>query len=101
MATLVALSAAYLYGRRAIDVFVCGICAAHALIMLMEVPAFGVGPGLKSLLDNLLSLGGNTYGYAAPSWKFTKLPFYTPCLLCITSFTRTGVPLASAAATGF
>lgn len=60
-----ALSAAYLYGRRAIDVFVCGICAANALIMLMEVPAFGVGPGLKSLLDNLLSLGGNTYGYAA------------------------------------
>lgn len=62
---MVALSAAYLYGRRAIDVFVCGICAANALIMLMEVPAFGVGPGLKSLLDNLLSLGGNTYGYAA------------------------------------
>ena len=68
--------------------------------MLMEVPAFGVDPGLKSLLDNLLSLGGNTYGYAA-QLKFTKLPFYTPCLLCITSFTRTGVPLASAAATGF
>ena len=65
MATLVALSTAYLYGRRAIDVFVCGICAANSLIMLMEVPAFGVGPGLKSLLDNLLSLGGNTYGYAA------------------------------------
>lgn len=60
-----ATSAAYLYGRRAIDVFVCGICAANALIMLMEVPAFGVGPGLKALLDNLLSLGGNTYGYAA------------------------------------
>lgn len=64
-AALVAVSAAYLYGRRAIDVFVCGICAANALIMLMEVPAFGVGPSLKSLLDNLLSLGGNTYGYAA------------------------------------
>lgn len=64
IATVVAICCVYLYGRFSIDLFTIGICCANLLILFSEVPAYGVGESVSSLLTSILSLGNNTYGYA-------------------------------------
>lgn len=64
IATVVAICCVYLYGRFSIDLFTIGICCANLFILFSEVPAYGVGESVSSLLTSILSLGNNTYGYA-------------------------------------
>lgn len=64
IALFAAASLVYLYGRRSIDIFAIGICSANLLIMLLEMPKFGVGASLQSLADSIFSFGENTAGYA-------------------------------------
>ena len=61
---VVAICCVYLYGRFSIDLFTIGICCANLFILFSEVPAYGVGESVSSLLTSILSLGNNTYGYA-------------------------------------
>ena len=63
-AAVVAICCVYLYGRFSIDLFTIGICCANLFILFSEVPAYGVGESVSSLLTSILSLGNNTYGYA-------------------------------------
>lgn len=64
IATVVAICCVYLYGQYSVDIFTLGICTANLLILFSEVPAYGVGASVQSLLASILSLGNNTYGYA-------------------------------------
>ena len=64
IATVVAICCVYLYGQVSIDLFTIGICIANLMILFSEVPAYGVGESVVSLMTSILSLGNNTYGYA-------------------------------------
>ena len=64
IATVVAICCVYLYGRNSVDLFAIGICTANLFILFSEVPAYGVGESVSSLMTSILSLGNNTYGYA-------------------------------------
>lgn len=64
IALAVAICLVYLFGRLAIDIFASGICAANFGIMLIEMPAYGVGPSLQSLMTSIITIGETTEGYA-------------------------------------
>ena len=54
IATVVAICCVYLYGRFSIDLFTIGICCANLFILFSEVPAYGVGESVSSLLTSIL-----------------------------------------------
>ena len=60
---LTAVAAVYLFGPRAIDLFTISICLANAGIMVLEVPAYGIGPSIQSLVVCLVTFG-DAEGYA-------------------------------------
>lgn len=60
---LTAVSAVYLFGARAIDLFAIGACLANAGIMILEVPAYGIGPSIQSLITCIVTFG-DAVGYA-------------------------------------
>lgn len=60
---LTAVAAVYLFGSKAIDLFTVSICLANAGIMILEVPAYGVGPSIQSLVICLVTFG-DAEGYA-------------------------------------
>ena len=60
---LTAVAAVYLFGAQAIDLFTISICLANAGIMLLEVPAYGIGPSIQSLITCLVTFG-DAQGYA-------------------------------------
>lgn len=60
---LTAVAAVYLFGPQAIDLFTISICLANAGIMLLEVPAYGIGPSIQSLITCLVTFG-DAQGYA-------------------------------------
>lgn len=60
---LTAVAAVYLFGAKAIDLFVIGVCLANAGIMVLEVPAYGVGPSIQSLITCIVTFG-EAEGYA-------------------------------------
>lgn len=64
IALMVAVCLVYLFGRLAIDIFAAGICAANFGIMLIEMPAYGVGPSIQSLVTSIITIGETTEGYA-------------------------------------
>ena len=51
---MVAICCVYLYGRFSIDLFTIGICCANLFILFSEVPAYGVGESVSSLLTSIL-----------------------------------------------
>lgn len=60
---LTAVSAVYLFGSRAIDLFAIAVCLANAGIMILEVPAYGIGPSVQSLITCIITFG-DAEGYA-------------------------------------
>ena len=60
---LTAVAAVYLFGSKAIDLFTISICLGNGGIMLLEVPAYGVGPSIESLIVCLVTFG-DAKGYA-------------------------------------
>lgn len=57
MTCFVAISAAYLFGLRCVDLFFWGLVIANAGIMLLSVPRYGVGPSIKSVITCIVTFG--------------------------------------------
>lgn len=60
---LTAVSAVYMFGIEAIDLFALGIGAANGLIMLLEIPNYGIVESIRSLINCITTFGG-AEGYA-------------------------------------
>lgn len=60
---LTAVSLVYLFREKAVDLFTVSICIANGAIMLLEIPSFGLGPSIQSLVTCLLTFG-EADGYA-------------------------------------
>lgn len=60
---LTAVASVYLFGSKAIDLFAIGVCLANAGIMVLEVPAYGIGPSIQSLITCIVTFG-EAEGYA-------------------------------------
>ena len=71
IASVVAICCVHLYGRFSIDLFTIGICCANLFILFSEVPAYGVGESVSSLLP--ASCRWATTPMAMPSgWRSTR-----------------------------
>ena len=60
---LTAVSAVYMFGIEAIDLFALGIGAANRHIMLLEIPNYGMVESIRSLI-NCITTFGRAEGYA-------------------------------------
>lgn len=60
---LTAISAVYLFGSKAVDLFTVGVCLANAGIMVLEIPSFGLAASVQSLITCLVTFG-EAEGYA-------------------------------------
>lgn len=60
---LTAVSAVYLFGSSAIDLFAVSMCLANGLIMLIEMPAYGIAASVQSLITCIVTFG-DAVGYA-------------------------------------
>lgn len=60
---LTAVSAVYLFGARAVDLFAIGTCLANGAIMVLEIPSFGLAASIQSLVTCLVTFG-DAEGYA-------------------------------------
>lgn len=63
ISVLTAVSAIYLFEFAAIDLFALGLCITNGLIMLLEIPNYGLVPSLQSLITCLVTFG-DADGYA-------------------------------------
>lgn len=63
IAVLVAISGAYLFGKESIKLFLIAFCISNALIMLIEMPRFGFGASVSSLVHAIVTFG-DAKGYA-------------------------------------
>ena len=63
ISVMAAVSAVYLFGIEAIDLFTIGLCITNGLIMLLEIPNFGLWSSIQSLVTCLVTFG-NAEGYA-------------------------------------
>lgn len=60
---LVAVSLVYLFREKAVDLFTVSICITNGAIMLLEIPSYGLGPSIQSLITCLVTFG-DAVGYA-------------------------------------
>lgn len=60
---LTAVSAVYMFGIEAIDLFSLGLGAANGFIMLLEIPNYGVAASIRSLITCIVTFG-DAEGYA-------------------------------------
>lgn len=63
IAILGAVALVYLFGTKAINLFTLSICTANGLMMLLELPNYGLAESMKSLWACVRSFG-NATGYA-------------------------------------
>ena len=63
IALLTASAAVYLFGSKAIDLFTVSISLVNGIILLLEIPNYGLGGSLRSLIVCILTFG-NAEGYA-------------------------------------
>lgn len=63
ISVLTAVSAVYLFGFGAIDLFALGLCIANGLIMLLEVPNYGLAESVRSLVNCIVTFG-DAVGFA-------------------------------------
>lgn len=60
---LVAVCGVYLFGSKAVDLFTISMCCANGAIMLLEIPNYGLGASIQSLITCLITFG-DAEGYA-------------------------------------
>ena len=60
---LTAVCGVYLFGSRTVDLFTIAMCMANAGIMVLEIPNFGLGSSIQSLITCLVTFG-EAEGYA-------------------------------------
>lgn len=60
---LAAVSAVYLFGTKAIDLFTIGLCLTNGAIMVLEIPNYGLAASIQSLVTCLVTFG-DAEGYA-------------------------------------
>ncbi len=63
IAVLVAVSGVYLFGKESIKLFLISFCLCNALIMLIEMPRFGIVASISSLIHAIVTFG-DAKGYA-------------------------------------
>lgn len=63
IAVFCAISTVYLFGSKAIDYFAIGLCITNALIMLLEIPNYGISESINSLITCIKTFG-DVEGYA-------------------------------------
>mgnify|MGYP007047907785 CR=1 FL=1 len=61
---MTAVSAVYMFGFESINLFALSLCITNGLIMLYEVPNYGIAESISSLIDCIVKFGDTT-GYAA------------------------------------
>lgn len=62
-AVLVAISGVYLFGKESIKLFLISFCVCNGIIMLIEMPKFGVFESMSSLIHSIVTFG-DAKGYA-------------------------------------
>lgn len=60
---MTAVSAVYMFGIRSVDLFALGLCITNGLIMLFEIPNYGLGESFNSLFNCVIKFG-DAVGYA-------------------------------------
>ena len=63
IAILTAVALVYLFREKAIEIFTIAICLANGAIMLLEIPYYGLGASIQSLITCLVTFG-DAEGYA-------------------------------------
>lgn len=58
-----AVSAVYLFGRKAVDLFALSLCITNGLIMLFEIPNYGLSASINSLINCVVKFG-DAVGYS-------------------------------------
>lgn len=60
---LTAVSAVYLFGVEAIDLFALSVCITNGLIMILEIPNYGLSESINSLINCVVKFG-DAVGYS-------------------------------------
>ena len=63
IAILIAVSLVYLFQEKAIELFTICICITNGIIMLLDIPAYGLASSIQSLITCLVTFG-EAAGYA-------------------------------------
>lgn len=63
IAVLVAVSGVYLFGKESIKLFLIAFCMCNAIIMLIEMPKYGISASMESLIHAVVTFG-DAKGYA-------------------------------------
>lgn len=63
VSVLTAICGVYMLGREAVDMFALGICITNGLIMLLEIPNYGIAASIESLYNCIVRFG-DAVGYA-------------------------------------
>lgn len=63
ISVLTALSAVYLFGLEAVDCFTFGLCITNGLIMVLEIPNYGISESINSIVNCVVKFG-DAVGFA-------------------------------------
>lgn len=57
ISVMTAISAVYLFGHEAVNLFTLGLCITNGLIMLLEIPNYGLAESINSLITCVVKFG--------------------------------------------